>query len=123
MHGRDSEHQHDDAVAGSRREDEEQQERRHGEQHVHRAHQQRVEGRARVAGDEADRGAHDVREGRREQREREDAAAAPQHAREHVAAEPVRPEQEAAARPLQRDADDPRGIVRREERADDDERE
>ncbi len=59
------------------------------EQHVDAAHQQRVDQRAAVAGDEADRGAQEVREQRGRARELEHAAPAPEHAREDVAAEEV----------------------------------
>ena len=123
MHRGDAEHEHDDAVTRARRQHEQEEQRRHGEQDVHRAHQQRVDDRLRVAGEQSDRCADDVGERRRERRERDDAPAAPENAGEDVAPEPVRPERKAAAGPLQRQPDDRGRVVRREQGAEDDESE
>ena len=122
MDRRYAEHEHRDAATGSRRKHEQEQERRHGEKDVHRAHQQRVDERAGVAGHEADRCSDDVRDRRGEHGETDDAAASPEDAGEDVAAEAVGPEQELGVRSLEREADDGRRVVRSEERADGDQR-
>ena len=115
----DAEHEHALARAEARHQHEQEDERRERDQHVDRPHQQRVEQRARVPGDEADREAAGVGEQRRQAGQREHAAPAPEHARQHVAAEEVGAEPRLGARPLVRRADRLVERMRREVRPED----
>ncbi len=70
-----------------------------------------------MTGDEPDQRAGEVREERRRSREGENAPSAPENAAQDVATEEVGAERKAFGRPRERNADRLVGCVRRDERA------
>ncbi len=118
-HRRQPDGEHDQPVLGADRRDRDEREHdlREGQDDVHGAHQHVVEEVARVRGDEADEDAEHEAEDRRDRRDGEQLAAAPEEAAPDVLAEVVRAE-EQVRRARVGLADERRRRVRREIRAD-----
>ena len=117
LHERDAEDEHGLARAGAGDENEEEEQGREGEHDVGRPHENRVDERAAVAGDEADHDPAGVREQRGEPGQGKDASPTPEDAREDVATQEVGAERRSFGRPGERHADRLVGRVRGEERA------
>ena len=90
------------ARAGERHDDDGEQERREGQQHVHRAAHGRIEPAAEETGGETNRRSEAAREQHRPQSDDERGTSAVDDAAEHVAAKIVGPEQVLEAGRLQR---------------------
>ena len=115
-HRRQSDGEHDQPVRHAERRDRDQcqHDLREGQDDVHGAHQDVVEGAARVGGDEADHGSEHESEDRGDRGHDEQLRAAPEEPAPHVLADVVGAEQEVA-RPGVRLADERGRAVRRDD--------
>ncbi len=105
LDGGDADHEHADAGTRARDEDEQEEQRRERQHDVDRPHQQRVELRAGVAGDEPDREPDRVAQSGRRRGQADDRAAAVEQAAQDVSAQEVGPEVRRRRRPGERRSD------------------